>query len=136
MPAGIFIRLRRLVQNIKSNSNYNESIGNDLGVIGAELDRSTLEMKPVLKIIMVAGKPEIIWKKGNADSIDLYVDRNDGKSFDYLTNDAIPNYTDNTQLTEGMNINEWKYKGIFRVKDEQVGEFSDVISVMVKKEVA
>lgn len=94
VPAGIFIRLRRLIRNIKSNNNYNESIGSDLGVIGAETDEITLEMKPVLKIKMVAGKPEIIWKKGNADSIDLYVDRGDGKSFVYLANDSNPNYTD------------------------------------------
>lgn len=136
VPAGIFIRVRRLVQNIKSNSNYNESIGGDLGIIGAETDESTLDMKPVLKIKMNAGKPEIIWKKGNADSIDIYVDRGDGKSFIYLANDSTPNYTDNTLLSDGMNMNEWKYKAIYRIKDEQVGQFSDVISVMVKREVA
>ena len=90
----------------------------------------------LLKIRIVAGKPEIIWKKGNADSIDLYVDRNDGKSFVYLANDANPNYTDNTQLSDGSNMSEWKYKGIYRIKDEQVGDFSDVISIVVKKEVA
>lgn len=51
-----------------------------------------------------------MWKKGNADSIDLYVDRGDGKSFVYLANDTNQNYTDTTQLADGMNMNEWKYK--------------------------
>jgi hypothetical protein len=136
VPAGIFIRVRRLVQNIKSNNNYNESIGGDLGIIGAETDEATLDMKPTLKIKMTAGKPEIIWKKGTADSLDIYVDRGDGKSFIYLANDSAPNYTDNATLPDGMNMNEWKYKAIYRIKDEQVGQFSDVISVMVKKEIA
>ena len=136
VPAGIFIRMRRLVKNIKSNNNYNESIGGDLGIIGSEFDDATLEMKPILKIKMNAGKPEIIWKKGNADSLDIYVDRGDGKSFVYLANDSAPNYTDNSVIPEGVNLSEWKYKAIYRIKDEQVGQFSDVISVMVKKEVA
>ena len=135
VPAGIFIRVRRLVKNIKSNPNYNESIGNDLGIIGAETDEAILEMKPVLKVKLSAGKPEIIWKKGNADSIDLYVDRGDGKSYVYLANDSAPNYTDTAILSNGANVSEWKYKGIYRIKDEQVGQFSDEISVVVKKEV-
>lgn len=136
VPAGIFIRVRRLVQNIKSNTNYNESIGNDLGIIGAETDDAIMEMKPVLKIKMTAGKPEIVWKKGNADSIDIYVDRGDGKSFVYLANDSNPNFTDLTPLSEGISMAEWKYKAIYRIKDEQVGQYSDVASAIVKKEVA
>ncbi|HMS33327.1 MAG TPA: hypothetical protein PKC91_04500 [Ignavibacteria bacterium] len=36
-------------------------------------------------------------------------------------------------IPEGVNLCEWKYKVIFRIKDEQVGQFSDVISVMVKR---
>ena len=135
VPAGIFIRVRRLVKNIKSNPNYNDSIGNDLGIIGAETDEAILEMKPVLKVKLSAGKPEIIWKKGNADSIDLYVDRGDGKSYVYLANDSAPNYTDTAILSNGAKVSEWKYKGIYRIKDEQVGQFSDEISVVVKKEV-
>lgn len=136
VPAGIFIRIRRLVQSIKANDNYNDSIGNDLGIIGSEMDSVILEMKPELKIKMSAGKPEIVWKKGSADSIDIYVDRGDGKSFIYLANDSNPNYTDSTILSDGMNMNEWKYKAIYRIKDEQVGQYSDVISAVVKREVA
>jgi len=135
VPSGVFIRVRRLVQNIKSNNNYNDSIGGDLAIIGAEQEERNTEMKPSLKIKMSAGKPEILWKKGKADSIDLYVDRGDGNSFVYLVNDTNPNYTDNSVLPNGSEVKEWKYKGIYRIKDEQVGHFSDEISVLVKRNV-
>ena len=136
VQSGIFIRIRRLVQNIKSNNSYNESIGSDLGIIGSETDEVIMEMKPVLKVRMAAGKPEIVWKKGKADSIDIYVDRGDGKSFVYLANDSNPNFRDNSEIPAGAEISEWKYKAIYRIRDEQVGQFSDVASAVVKKEVA
>ena len=135
VPSGIFVRIRRLVNNIKSNDNYNEAIGNDLGIIGAEQDEATLEMKPALKIKIEAGKPIIIWKKGKADSLDIYVDRGDGKSFVYLANDSSPDFIDNTPLPDNVNMAEWKYKAIYRINDDQVGEFSDPVSTVVKREV-
>lgn len=134
VPAGIFIRIGRLVRFIKSNPSYNESIGSNLGVIGAEADESTMEMKPILKINLDAGKPVIAWKKGKADSIDIYVDRGDGKGFIYLANDSAPDFTDKSDITSNEKIAEWKYKAIYRIKDEQVGSFSDDTAIMVKKE--
>jgi hypothetical protein len=135
VPAGIFKRIGKLVQNIKSKQRYNDSIGGNLGIIGAERDRETLDMKPILKVKTEAGNPVIVWKKGKADSLDIYVDRSDNKGFVYLANDAVPDFTDKTELNGTDKVMEWKYKAIYRVKDEQVGSFSDEVSVMVKKEV-
>lgn len=135
VPAGIFKRIGKLVQNIKSNPNYNDSIGGNLGIIGAGQDREVLDMKPVLKVRLDAGKPTIIWKKGKADSLDIYVDRGENKGFAYLANDSSPDFTDTSALNGTDKIVEWKYKAIYRIKDEQVGSFSDEVSVMVKKEI-
>lgn len=135
VPAGIFRRVSKLIMTIKGNPNYNESIGEDLGIIGTEQSRDTMEMKPVLKIRTEAGKPRIIWKKGDADSLDIYVDRGDNKGFVYLANDFSPDYTDNTPLSGESRTAEWRYKAIYRLKDEQVGSFSDEVSVTVKKEI-
>lgn len=135
VPAGIFRRVAKLVQNIKSNPNYNDSIGGNLGIIGSERDSEILDLKPAIKIKLDAGKPTIIWKKGKADSLDIYVDRGDNKGFGYLANDSSPDFTDTTILNDTDKIVEWKYKAIYRIKDEQVGSFSDEVSVMVKKEI-
>lgn len=136
VDAGILIRIRRLARNIKSNDNYNESIGNDLGIIGPMQEQIVSELKPVLKIKTLAGKPQLTWKKGISDSLEIYVDRGDGKSFVYLANSTKPNFTDTAGVDADAKASEWKYKAIFRIKDEQVGQFSDVISTTVKKETA
>ena len=136
VAAGILVRVRRLVQNIKSNVNYNESIGNDLGIIGSAQEEILHDLKPVLRIKTVAGKPVLTWKKGISDSLEIYADRGDGKSFVYLCNSSKPSFTDTSGLDFAAGTAEWKYKAIFRIKDEHVGQYSDVISTTVKKEIA
>lgn len=136
VEAGILVRVRRLVQNIKSNDNYNESIGNDLGIIGPAQEEIIHDLKPVLRIKSVAGKPVLTWKKGVSDSLEIYVDRGDGKSFVYLGNSSKPRFADTSGLDPSAGTAEWKYKAIFRIKDEHVGQYSDVISTTVKKEIA
>lgn len=136
VEAGMLNRIRRLAKNIKTNDNYNESIGNDLGIIGSMQEQTTNDLKPVLKIKNLAGKPQLVWKKGISDSLEIYVDRGDGKSFVYLANSTKPNFTDTAGIDADSKASEWKYKAIFRIKDEQVGQFSDVISTTVKKEIS
>lgn len=135
VPFGVITRVSRMVKHIKSSENYNDAIGNDLGVIGSESDERTADMKPLLNVRLHAGKPVIEWKKGQADSIDLYVNRGDGRGYTYLANDMSPDYTDELALPPDAKMAEWKYKGIYRIKDEQVGTFSDEVAVIVKKEV-
>jgi hypothetical protein len=135
VPFGIISRVSRLVRHIKSHENYNEAIGNDLGVIGSDSDESISDMKPLLNVKLHAGKPVVEWKKGHADSIDLYVNRGDGRGYVYLANDMSPHYTDEFPLPADSKMLEWRYKGIYRIKDEQVGMFSDEVGILVKKEV-
>jgi hypothetical protein len=135
VPFGVIARVSRMVRHIKSSENYNDAIGNDLGVIGSESDENTADMKPLLNVRLHAGKPVIEWKKGQADSIDIYVNRGDGRGYIYLANDMSPHYTDEFALPPDTKMGEWKYKGIYRIRDEQVGTFSDEVSVIVKKEV-
>ncbi|HMQ70685.1 MAG TPA: hypothetical protein PKA90_16990 [Ignavibacteria bacterium] len=135
VPAGIFVRISKLIMTIKGNPNYTEAIGNNLGIIGSEENIEFSELKPVINIKMEAGYPKLIWKKGKADSIDIYVDRSDGKGFVYLANDSSPDFVDKASLNGNEKTAAWVYKAIYRVKDEQVGLFSDDVSVTVKKEI-
>jgi hypothetical protein len=133
VQAGIFRRLAKTVQRIKNHPAYNNAIGQDLGIIGAVNVIDTETMKPILKGALDAGRPIIKWKKGDADSIDIYVDRNDGKGFVFLANDSHPDYIDTFPIPATA---IWEYKGIYKIADEQVGEFSDAISITVTKQVA
>lgn len=136
VEAGIFKRLAKLVQRIKNHRNYNESIGKDLGIIAPKATNNKMGLKPKLSGGLDAGRPLIKWKKGHADSIDIYVDRNDGNGFIFLANDYTPDYIDTNPIPEEKETVVWAYKGIYRIKDEQVGEFSDVIKIAVTRQVA
>ncbi len=132
---GILWRARKLVARIKGSTNYNESIGEDLGIVGDERTVDTLELKPELKSRVESGHPVIIWKKGVADRINIYVDRKDGAGFVFLATDSHPDYIDKHPMPKGVESAVWDYKAIYLLGDEQVGQFSDVIQVTVTREI-
>jgi len=90
-------------------------------------------MKPVLKTRLELGHPVILWTKGHADSLDIYVNRNDGAGEVYLANDTQPDYTDTTPLPTGGASASWDYRAAYKIGDDQVGHFSDVVKVAVRK---
>ncbi|MCX7113598.1 MAG: hypothetical protein NTX45_26615 [Proteobacteria bacterium] len=57
------------------------------------------------------------------------MDRNDGNGFVFLIIHTEPNTPAPAPLP-GTSV-VWKYKAIYRYHDEQVGEWSDVLSVVV-----
>ena len=131
VPPGIFVRTGRLVNRIKNHPSYNESIGQDLGIIGAETVEDDIALQPSLKISLKAGYPVISWKKGASDGIQLYVDRMDGKGFVFLATDMRSPYVDKARLPDGVESARWEYKAIYIQDDESIGKFSDVASVTV-----
>jgi hypothetical protein len=129
VPPNIFGRNCTLAVRIKKHPNYTEAIGQDLGIIGAEQTIDYSSLKAVLKIILQAGHPVISWRKQGMDSLELWVDRGDGKGFVFLAIDTVPGYTDTAPLPTPGAV--WKYKGIYREADAQVGQWSDVASITV-----
>ncbi len=119
----------RLVKTIKGNVNYTEAIGRDLGIIGSEKSGLSPDMKPVLKISLNAGKPVISYKKLAAAGIDLYVSRDNETVFSFLATAMKPKFED-ASVIHGSS-EKWGYKAIYRDKDRQIGQFSDVASVVV-----
>jgi hypothetical protein len=88
-------------------------------------------LKPVLQIILQAGHPVLSWRKQGMDSLELWVDRGDGKGFVFLAIDTVPGYTDTAALPAPGAGAVWKYKGIYRESDAQVGQWSDVATTTV-----
>ena len=128
---GVIPRLSALVGQIKANKNYTDAIGKDLWIIGATqvIDPST--WKPILSIQNQAGHPIIAWTKGNAAAIEIWVDRGDANNFTLLAINTEPNTPDKWPLPVAGSGQVWKYKAIYLLHDEQVGQWSDVISVSV-----
>ncbi len=129
VPPNIFGRNCTLAVRIKKHPAYTEAIGQDLGIIGAEQTIDYSSLKPALKIILQAGHPVISWRKQGMDSLELWVDRGDAKGSVFLAIDTVPGYTDTAPLPTPGAV--WKYKGIYREADVQVGQWSDVASITV-----
>lgn len=125
---GIFPRIAKLVQRIKSATAYNEAIGKDLGIIATQAQAfDAVNMKPTLKLVIKGGQVEVQWTKGDSDGIRIEVDRGTG-TWSFLAIDTVPHYTDTTPIT-GPAI--WKYRAMYLVNDELVGQWSDVASIAV-----
>ncbi len=128
----VFGRVRQLVRTIKGNENYNESIGNVLRIIGEESEDDVNTWKPILKVQIQAGSPNILWVKGNSSGIKIWVDRGDGQGFRFLAIDTSPDYLDKHPLPAQGQTALWRYQAIYILKDEEVGEISDILEVSVK----
>ncbi len=126
---GIFNRITALVGRIKKQPGYTDAIGQALGIVGADSTVDLNAMKPVITAEMDAGAVNLGWKKSGMDGIEFQVDR--GTGFVFLAVDTIPDYTDTAPLPPAGQSVVWKYKGIYRLNDERVGQWSDVVSVAV-----
>jgi hypothetical protein len=128
---GVMPRLSTLVAQIKANKNYTLTVGEDLWLVGTHPTIDPNTWKPNLILQIKAGHPIIMWTKGDASAIEIWVDRGDGANFILLTINTEPHTLDNSPLPALGTSATWKYKAIYRLHDEQVGQWSDVCSIAV-----
>lgn len=128
---GIFVRAKAIVNRIKASIHYSEADGNDLRIEGAETIVETATAKPMLKLRLGdGGQPEIIWTKQGFDAIEIYKQEDDGE-WKLLAIDMQPNYLDVSTLPPMGKSAVWKYRAIYRKKDQRVGQWSDVVTITV-----
>lgn len=131
---GMEVRFRALVQQIKANPNYNESIGQALDIEGTQqVGPDLATVQPKLEAIISGNQVNVKWGWGGnsayLDICEIQVDRGDGKGFVLLTFDTTPNYTDSQPFPAAPT--KWTYKAIYRVGDAQVGLWSLPVSIVV-----
>ena len=131
---GVEARFRALVQLIKANSNYNETIGLALGIEGAQqVGPDLTSIQPVIDALIFGNHVNVKWGWGGngayLDICELQVDRGDGKGFGLLAFDTTPGYTDTQPFPTTPAT--WTYRAIYRVGDNQVGVWSQTVSVTV-----
>jgi hypothetical protein len=130
---GVFTRVTSLVNTIKSNLAYTEADGKDLGIEGIESSsRFNLhEAQPQISVRLIGGgHPEVVWSKGDFESVDIFVDRGTG-NWVFLATDTHPNYTDTAALPAIGTSALWHFKAIYKLDDERVGQFSNPVSITV-----
>ncbi len=126
---GVIPRFTALVQRIKNHKKYTPAIGQDLGIVGSEQVIDTSTWKPSLGVKVEAKRPTVTWTKGKADALEIWVNRGDG--FVFLAIDLKPDYPDTAPLPAPGGSALWKYRAIYILDDQQVGQWSDDISVTV-----
>ena len=131
---GIEVRFRALVVQIKAHPNYNVAIGEALGIEGAVQTGPDLSaVQPAFKLKLSGGAVKVGWGWGGngafLDMLELEVDRADGKGFVFLTYDTTPGYNDTAP--QPATPTKWKYRGIYRVGDARVGQWSNEVAINV-----
>jgi len=131
---GALDRIFALAQTIKDSGRCSDAIASDLGLVGAEQAGPDFDtLAPQIKLKLTPTGVFLGWGWGGyaafLDMIEFQVDRGDGKGFVFLANDTTPGYTDTYPLPSTPT--KWKYRAIFRVGDQQVGQWSNDVSITV-----
>jgi len=131
---GALDRFFAIVQTIKDSNGYTEAIGTDLTIVGGQQgapDFTTL--KPDFKLTVSTNGVNVAWNWGGfvafLDMIEIQVDRGTGQGFVFLANDTTPGYTDTS--AQPSTPTKWKYRAIYRLGDQQVGLWSNEMSITV-----
>ena len=128
----IFGFLGALFTRIKNHKNYTDAIGKALKIIATQspgIDFTSLQ--PVLSVDFQFGHPVLHWKNNSTDAIELEADHGTG-TFSLMTIQQTPGYQDNTPLPTSGTAVLWKYRAIYRIRDAQIGHWSQVLEVGVK----
>ncbi len=128
VPEGVFKRIPELVARIKASGNYNTAIGEDLGIIGSDQVFDPNELKPELELLVLGSGVLVKWQKGFAEGLRIFVDR--GTGYILLAMDTEPDYLDTFAMPVAAAT--WKYKAIYEIDGEEVGQFSDEKEVQVQ----
>jgi len=131
---GALTRLFAVFQLIKDNPAFTETIGEDLGILGtAQSGPDLTTVQPVFTVTRIPTGVNVNWNWGGnsayLDMCELQVDRNDGKGYVPLAFDTTPGYLDT--FPQPATLTKWKYKAIYRVNDQQVGLWSNEMTITV-----
>jgi len=131
---GALSRLFSLVQVIQEAPGYNDTLGTDLGTIGSAATSPDLNLVQPEISVEIRGPHVFVgwgWTGLSAylDMCQLQVDRGTAQGYVDLAYDTTPGYLDTTPHPAALT--RWKYRGIFRVGESQVGVWSAEVSIAV-----
>jgi len=130
--ANVESQLRGVIQACVATKLLTETMGIALGIVAPaatapDLTAGTpnLTVKPT-----TGGHPLLHANIGNYDAYEIWKDTGTGFVFYNVT--TSPNFTDTAPLP-AIGVNEiWNYKGIYRYKNKQIGNWSDTVTITVK----
>lgn len=87
------------------------------------------EYKPVIRGAVVGGKVRLSWTRGELDGINVYGRKQGEQAWVLLGRDNRPPFDDTRPAPATVEVREYRAVGV--LKDEEVGQPSDIISVSV-----
>ncbi len=131
LSAKIVAKIRARTNLIKASAGYTEGIGQELGIIGTTKKVDVVNHKPIIKVELIASVVRISFKKNNTDGINLYRRRKGELEWQFVARDTISPYEDRIQLQQPGQPEHWEYRAIAVLKDQEIGQPSDVVEVIV-----
>lgn len=129
---GIFNRIHPLVVRIKKHRAYTTAMGIDLGIIAPKKVVDLSALKPMLTVTLYNREPHISWPRGHSHALTLYASRNE-TDYTMLGRFVSLKYIDHYPLPPEGHSAKWWYKGRYMLNGEEVGAFSDIVSIVVIK---
>ena len=127
----VYSFLVELIAFIKGQAHYTEAIGQTLNILPLKTPSVDLDsLQPMLSVKFVNDQPFLDWAKAGMEALEIEVDR--GNGFTLLTIDSHPGHLDTAPLPPAGTTALWRYRGIYRLKDQRVGQWSAVLEVAVK----
>jgi hypothetical protein len=119
---------RLLAQRIKKSTAYNDVIGKQLNIIGAEDSTDMTQEQPTLYAnVKAAGVVEIDFNKMDAEGVHIYGMRDGETVFSYLASETHAAYVDNRPLLAAGKPETRQYKAVFFIGKSEIGLPSAVV---------
>lgn len=129
---GIMPRLRKVIQRIKASPNYTEDIGRELDIVGTETNTPDDEAtaKPTAKAVALPGSEvRVDFNKRSFDGVLIESRRAGEEGWTHLGTDNYSPYTDARPPLQSGRAESREYRLRFLLRDDAVGEWSDIITV-------
>ena len=121
--------LSGLIVRIRLHPRYSEAIGEDLDIPPLAIETLDLDtVQPKLSVEILGGHPSIHWQRNGMDALEIEVDRGEG-DFSPLAIEPLPDFLDIAPLPSPGSSALWRYRAIYRCKEQRVGYWSEVLEV-------
>lgn len=124
--------IRALANLMKATNGFTEGMGQELGIFGTSTTIDVITYKPQIKIdVLARGIIRITFKKGSTDGVNIYRRRKGSLTWEFVARDTVSPYEDRIQLQNPGQPEHWEYCAIAVIKDQEIGQPSDVVEVVI-----
>jgi hypothetical protein len=127
--AALDANLRARVRNWKTLAGYSQMMGEDLKIIGVAAEMDLENYKPEIAAKIVGGEIRVTFKKKGVEGVNVYGRLRGASAWRKLAFDSSSPYVDTEPLANPAVPETREYKAMGVIKDEEIGQPSDIVNV-------